>query len=124
MSKFQRDTIGKFAILLAGPLVWTAHFTLVYSAASLEITLTHEAGLPSRLFIGLATLGGAAIIAWIGWSVRKGRLPHWKTPQEDLTGLWRRGTLFLCLLSFIAVLWQGLPAIILPVETTSHASPP
>lgn len=124
MARRELDTLGKFAVLLAGPLIWTAHLTLVYSAASLAITLTHEAGLVSRLFIGLATLAALAGIVWVGWSVRKGRLPRWETPQQDLTGLWHKGTLFLCLLSFFAVLWQGLPAIFVPVETVSHASPP
>lgn len=124
MRKRQLETFGKFAILLAGPIIWGTHFTLVYGAASLELTLVKEVGLPSRLFIGLATLASLALIGWIAWSVRSGRLPHWESPQEDLTSLWRRGTFYFCLLSFIAVLWQALPAILLPVETSSHASPP
>lgn len=124
MARRDLATLGKFAVLLAGPLVWGAHFMLVYAAASLEITLAHEAGLTSRLFIALASLVCLAAVAWVGWAVRKGRLPRWETPQEDLTGLWRTGTQLLCLLSFIAIFWQSFPAIFVPVETVSHASPP
>jgi hypothetical protein len=124
MARPQLRTLGKFAVLLAGPLIWSAHLTLVYAAASLEITLARQAGLPSRPFIALATLACLARIGWIGWSVRKDQLPRWEAPQQDLIGLWRKVVLFLCALSFVAVLWQGLPAILVPVETVSHASPP
>ena len=124
MARPELHTAAKFATLLGGPLIWTAHLTLVYSAASLELTLDSEAGLPSRLFIAAATLACLAGIAWLAWAIHKGRLPRWETPQEDLTGLWRKTGLLLCLLSFFAVLWQAFPAIFIPPETVSHAAAP
>jgi hypothetical protein len=113
-------TIGEWAFLLSGPLIWSAHMGFVYAAATLEITLTGEAGLVSRIAIALATLAGLVVIAWIGWGLWNGRLPHWETPQKDLTGLWRKSGALLSLLSFLAVLWGGLPAVLIPDDPASH----
>lgn len=120
MARRSLDTLAKWAVLLAGPLIWSAHLGLVYALATVAITLTWEAGLVSRLLIGLATLICLAAIAWIGWGLWTGRLPRWETPQADLTGLWRKAGGLLCLLSFLAVLWQGLPAMLIPERPASH----
>lgn len=120
MARRSPGTLAKWAVLLAGPLIWSAHLGLVYAIATLAITLTWEAGLVSRLLIGLATLVCLAAIAWIGWGLWGERLPRWETPQPDLTGLWRKAGGLLCLLSFLAVLWQGLPAMLIPERTASH----
>ena len=63
------STIGKWLVLLSGPLIWSAHLGFVYAAATIEITLTGEAGLASRIAIALATLAGLAAIGWIGWGI-------------------------------------------------------
>lgn len=107
-----KRTIGKWAVLLAGPVIWFAHLGFVYAAASLEIAFAFEAGLASRLAVGVATVAGLAATAGIGWAAWRGRIPRWETPQEDLTGLWRKAAGLLCLLSFVAILWQGLPALL------------
>lgn len=107
-----RRVLGKWAVLLAGPVIWFAHLGIVYAAASLEIAFTFEAGLASRLAIVAATFAGLAATAGIGWAAWRGRIPRWETRQEDLTGLWRKAAGFLCLLSFFAILWQGLPALL------------
>ena len=107
-----KSTIGKWAVLLAGPVIWFAHLGFVYAAASLEIAFVFEAKLASRLAVGAATLAGLAATAGIGWAAWRGRIPRWETPQEDLTALWRKAAGLLCLLSFVAILWQGLPALL------------
>lgn len=115
-------SIAKWLILLAGPLIWSLHLTTVYAAASLDITLTGRAGWPSRLFVGLATIACLIAIAWFGWHIAKGTLPRWRSPQQDITGLWRKTGLLLCVLAFAAVLWQGLPALTIPIEAVSHTT--
>ncbi len=120
MTRPSLGTLAKWAVLLAGPLIWSAHLGLLYAVATVAITLTWEAGLVSRILIGLATLAGLAAIAWVGWSLWTERLPRWETPQRDLTGLWRKAGALLCLLSFLGVLWQGLPAILIPEQPASH----
>ena len=99
MARQSLGTLAKWAVLLGGPIIWSAHLGFVYAAATVAITLTGEAGLASRLLIALATLACLAAIAWLGWSVWSARLPRWETPQGDLTSLWRKSGALLCLLS-------------------------
>lgn len=120
MARGSLGTLAKWAVLLSGPLIWSAHLGFVYAVATIAITLTSEAGLVSRILVGIATLACLAVIAWIGWSLWTGRLPRWESPQQDLTGLWRKSGTLLCLLSFLAVLWQGLPAVLIPQQPVSH----
>ena len=119
------------AMFVAGPLIWSAHFLLVY--------LVVEAGCSGdgpglRLFdppvpkvVTLAATAAAAVaaLACAGWSWRR-----WRTNAEaaadeagDLAGGHqhrdRGGTLafagfLLSLLSFVTILAVGLPALFLP----------
>jgi hypothetical protein len=122
MARRDIRTIGQWAVFLSGPLIWSAHLGFVYAAATVEITLTEQAGIASRIAIGFATLVCLAVISWIGWSVWRGRLPKWETPQKDVAGLWRKSGGLLSLLAFLAVLWQGLPAIFITGQPEGHAA--
>lgn len=112
MGREPSGTLAKFAVLLGGPMIWFVHLGLVYGGASLGLTLTFGAPTSARLFIAAATLVSLAAIAWIAREARRGRLPRWESPQEDLAQFWRKATFLLCLLSFFGVLWQGLPALL------------
>ena len=120
--KRQLHTLGKWGIFLGGPLIWFAHFGIVYGAASLEITFRFEAGWPSRVFIALLTLGALAAVAWLGWSIWRGHLPKWETPWEDVSGLWRKTGGILYFLSFIAIVWQSLPALLVHGDPSHEAA--
>lgn len=92
----------KWLLLLGGLLVWAAHFFLLYAIASifpgqsiartLSITVTGIALVADALIIWHAVARGG----------RDSGLEKW-TWQVALAG---------GLLSFIAVLWQGIPALI------------
>lgn len=124
-----RTTIAMF---LAGPVIWTAHFLLVY--------LVVEAGCNGdgpglRLFdppvptvVTLAATAVAALgcLASAGWGYRRWR-PRDRAPAADeadeltgdLQGHDRGGSLafagfVLSLLGFVTVLFVGLPALVLP----------
>lgn len=114
-------TLRKWAVFLGGPLVWGAHFTLIYAAASLEITYRFEAYLPSRIFIGIVTLAALALVAWLGILTWRGGLPKWETPWEDLTGLWRKAAGAMYALSFVAIAWQSLPALLVDGDPSHEA---
>src|SRR3546814_5907531 len=116
MARRSLPTLAKWAVLLGGPLIWSAHLGFVYAVATVAITLTGEAGLVSRVLIGLATLVGLAASAWVGWSLWAGRLPRWETPQWVLIGLLRKAGALLFLLSFLAVLWPGRPGLLIPQQ--------
>lgn len=91
-----------WALLLGGLLVWTAHFFALYGIAS----IFPDTGL-ARILTGVATLIAAAGALWllvVAW--RAGR------SDDDLTR-WTGGLTALGAgLALIAVLWQGLPALI------------
>lgn len=120
--KARRATFVRWFVLLAGPLAWAGHFLFVYGVASLELTLTWTAGWVSRLAIGVATVGAVAFVLLLMRAVQKGRLPHWGSGDDHLRVFWRYVTVALCLLSAIAILWQALPALVIPVGTSSHDS--
>lgn len=116
----QSASIRRWFVLLATPLLWTAHFLLVYAVASLEITIRGIAGRPTQVVSTLLTVVILAAIVAFGWATHSGRIPAWGGPREDLAALWRRCGTFLAVLSFCGVLWQGLPAILVPGAPAAH----
>ena len=100
--------------LLAGPLIWAAHFIFVYAANGIFCARPRWGGL--WVDAGLATwvLGAAALlaIAAIALVYRRQRA-HW--PRTDDVGFypWVAGSL--SLLSIIAIIWQSLPVLWVPI---------
>lgn len=90
-------------VLLGGLLVWTAHFFGVYIVASL-----FPGTALARWLTGLVTilaLGALVVLARPRWS-RAGR------SGEDQLARWLDGLTLLGLaLALVAVLYQGLPAL-------------
>lgn len=88
-------------LLLAGPLIWTVYFFLLYGIGE----FTSGGGVSRLVVIGL-TVMALALMGWLGW-----RLRH--APAADDFERWQaRVSLALILLSSIAVLWQALPALL------------
>jgi hypothetical protein len=104
-------TLRAWTLLLWGPLLWFAHFGFVYGAASLELTLRPVAGTASRLAIAAATVAALLLVA-----VAAVRAPGWSPgePRGGLHGFWTSSTRVLCLISSIAIVYQALPALIVP----------
>jgi len=89
---------------LGGLLVWTAHFFGLYLIASIWLT-TVTAGVVAGAFT-MACLAADAWILWHTAPVRQGS-------DVDVVDRWLLALAFLgAALSAIAVLWQGLPALI------------
>lgn len=120
MSASGKKLIGKWAALLAAPTIWGIHLLLVYTAVSLEITLRGEAGLISRIAVALITLACLVAVFVVGRAIARGTAAGLEPAQEDLADLWRKASFYLAILSFIAILWQGLPAIFIPGDPVSH----
>ncbi len=93
-----------WAYMLGGLLVWTAHFFLLYGAASIFATSD-----TTRLITAAATLLCLALAAWLaikGWKgqrIEDDRFSRWSHRVASITGAG----------AFIAVLWQGLPALLI-----------
>lgn len=88
-------------IMLGGLLVWAAHFLAIYILASV-----FESSTIARIGTGIATL--AAVAANIGLVVvaRRAEMPDAFARWMVSLGMLGVG------LSLVAVLWQGLPALI------------
>ena len=92
-----------WALLLGGLIVWAAHFFLLYGIASVF------PGDPIASWLTIAaTVVALAAIAALLWLLAARRLRG----GDDRFGRWRDAVAALGAgLSFIAVLWQGLPAL-------------
>lgn len=90
--------------LLGGLLVWAAHFFTVYLASIIFLTSN-----TTRIIAGVATavcLLAAGALAIFGWAGRTGsgeRVGRWTHTIAALSGA----------AAFIAVAWQGLPALLI-----------
>ena len=91
-------------LALGGLLVWTAHFFGLYLIASIWLTTT-----TARVVAGVFTLACLAADAWLLWRSAPAR----RSEGSDGFDRWLLVLAFLgAALSALAVLWQGLPALI------------
>jgi hypothetical protein len=95
--------VRKWGLLLGGMLVWAADFFLLYAIASI-----FPGTILSRVLALVVTLAALAANAWIirfAW-----KLIHFAPDEVDR---WIARTGFgVALVSFVSVLWQGLPAVL------------
>lgn len=109
-------------VLLAGPVVWSAHFLLVY--AIVEAGCTGD-GPGLRLFDPpvptIATLVATAVAAaacagcaWWGYRRWRGGERSEEAEDQDPGGAVAFAGFLLSLLSLVSVLFTGLPALYLP----------
>lgn len=105
----ERRSVLAWVALLGPPTLWFAHFGFVYAAASVEIVFLWRAGLPSRLVIAGGTLLALGLV-WACWRWLPRVLPE---PECD-RGLWRTAGGWLALVSAIAILFQAMPALLVP----------
>lgn len=93
-----------WTLLLAGLIVWTAHFFTLYAIASIFLTTP-----PARLLAGAATVVCLAVDALLLISVlralRGAGLDAFERWMRVLAGMGAS-------ISLVAVLWQGLPALL------------
>lgn len=111
MTAMRVPTISLAARLrwFGGPIIWAAHFLLVYASESL--VCTRGGGADSHfLFVAAATAGAvAALLAIIVGGLRASRAA--RTAQgRDGGAFMDAAAVTLGLLSLIAVLWAALPA--------------
>lgn len=116
--------------IVLGPIVWSAHFVLVYVynaiACAKRFAGTEWMGLPlvplvviGLTVLALAMIGGLAWLAWIRFrEVRHAaHLVHEKDIEESVPARQRfmaSSALLLCGISAVAVLMVGLPALWVP----------
>lgn len=90
--------------MLGGLLVWTAHFFGLYIVAS----IFPETGL-ARVLAGVLTLAGLAVDAYL---LRRAAAELKRDKTEEVRRWQAVVAALAAAVSFVAVLWQGLPALI------------
>lgn len=116
--------LARFARLVAGPVLWAAHFLASYVTVAIWCAKVAARGEPlgaARIAVGvytaLALLGIAVVGAW-GWRdhrAGRGMPPHDADTPEDRSRFLGFATLLLAGLSAVAVAWEALAAVF--VET-------
>lgn len=105
----QRVPFGALLRWLGGPLIWAAHFLLVYASESLVCT---RGGGGSHLLIVVAA-SVAAVAALVAIIIRGPRAAR-ATPERPGAVFMDVTSAFLGVLCLIAVLWIVVPAMLVP----------
>jgi hypothetical protein len=129
-----RDRRARFALAMfvAGPVIWSVHFLLVYlvveagcSGEGRGLTL-FDPPVPKAVTLAATAAAAVAALACAGWSWRRWRASEHEPAADeagDLAGSLpardRGGSLafagfLLSLLSVVTILFVGLPALVLP----------
>jgi hypothetical protein len=108
----QTRSIALLLPLLAGPLAWAVHFTLIYAANGIFCARPALHGLwmggLATAFMGIAAALALAVIGLVNWRYRR----RW--PATDDKGFFPWVAATLGLLSAIAIVWQTVPVLMLP----------
>lgn len=99
-----------FLLMLSGPLVWAGHFLFVYGVTG--VMCARPAMLDASMgpwIVGSASLVCIAAIVAILVGMRK------SVPRAGEPGFVPAMTCMLALLSVLAIVWETLPAFIVPI---------
>jgi fatty acid desaturase len=116
----ERGFVSTMLLTVGGLLIWAAHFGLIYAFNTLACTRsfagTELAGFGAVPFIivllTLLALGGAGAVLATAWSGGGfGRPPQDGTATADFL---RYMTVAIAIISFVAILWNGIPALAVP----------
>ena len=107
--------------LVAGPVVWALHFLASYVTAAVWCARVAPAAPlgPARIALFGYTAVALAVIAWSGWRAwqrhRAGRQapPHDDATVGDRHRFLGQATALLCGLSFVAVVYTALGAVVI-----------
>lgn len=114
------------AVFLAGPVIWSAHFMVVYLAVEAGCTgggpglRAFDPPVPTVVTLVATVVAALACLAAAGWGYRLWRTGlHEPAEGAGLDSADRGGSLALAgllmsLLGFVTVLFVGLPALVLP----------
>lgn len=95
----------RWLLLLGGPLIWTAHFGLIYAISSISVQATGETtSLARALIIGSAVVAELLLVSVV--------VGAWRLSSEGALGVfWKNVSALGALIAAIAIVWQSLPAM-------------
>jgi len=106
----------RWLLLLAGPLIWAAHFMAIYAVTSISYVVAGATTAEARLVVvalSLAGLGGCAGVLLLGLR---------EDNRDELAQFWRAVATAGLVVAAVAILWQTLPALA-PIEGTAPTVP-
>ena len=115
----ERAFVRRMFLMLAGLIIWGAHFTVIYGFNALACARGFARlsvlgiGLVPATVVALTAvaLAAAAAILYIVWRAGPDRL----LPERPADGgFLRYMTVAVGLLSIVAIVWSGLPALLVP----------
>ncbi len=112
MNAMQSSFSRTFLSMLAGPIIWAAHFLFIYTvngiACARPAMYAAWLGLPVSSWI----IVGASLLALVAMALiylrQRTRMPHMESPKFLP---WLAGAL--SLLSAVAVIWETVPVLLL-----------
>ncbi len=115
----ERRFVAKSLFMLAGLLIWSAHFALIYAFNALACARGFDG---STLFgwsvvpLGIAFATAAALAAtfWVLVQAVRWQAPLSGERADASSAFIRYATIAVGLLSLVAVAWNGLPALMIP----------
>lgn len=121
-----RRATTTIALFVAGPLIWSAHFMVVYLVVEAGCTGDgpgldlFDPPVPAVATLAATAVSAAACLATAGWSYRRlradqrARAASSELERADGDGALLFGGVLLSLLGLVTVLFVGLPALVLP----------
>ncbi len=98
--------------LWVGPLVWAAHFLAIYGFTALACARNAGVSVVVWFILAVTLFAGAVLGVTIGLALRDGRFsPSLTGLAEFLHGL----TITIASLVMLALVWEALPALFIPV---------
>jgi hypothetical protein len=114
------STIAELLLWLGGPLIWAAHFAIMYGAETLFCLYNAGSGGASfQAFAMVFTAGAIAmVLAVMAWQlVRESRFSGGHGRREGASFL-RKTSVILGLAALVAMLWAAVPpAMLSPCST-------
>lgn len=112
--------IGPTLFMLAGLVVWAAHFTAIYglnavvcargfAAASIIALPVVPLGVTILTLLAVAGLAGPAYLAWVG---RHPSMPDGSGPE--VARFVRQMTILVSAIAAVGVIWEAVPAFLIP----------
>ena len=115
-------SVGALWLYLTGPIVWAAHFFLLYGLEAAICSGLGTSSLASKFWLialGLTAVALTALLCFSAWQLALRRRDHNASNKIDKSPFLRDLSMSLVALATFGVLWSTVPALILPVCTTA-----
>jgi hypothetical protein len=109
-------------LYLGGPIVWAAHFSLLYGIEAAICSGFGRSSLGRQFWLialGLTAVALTILLCFIAWQLALRRHDHNAAHNTNKSSFLRDMSIALVALATIGVLWSTLPALVLPVCTTA-----